>query len=55
MTATALSYIVAQQHINDLMRDAERRRLAAEVRSSRCVRLPIPRLSIRRAARTATA
>jgi len=55
MTATALTYIAVQEHINDLMRDAERRRRATEARPPRRVRLSIPRLSTRSAARTATA
>ena len=55
MTATALTYIVAQEHINDLMRDAERSRRGAEARSPRRVRLSIPRVFTRRVPRTATA
>jgi hypothetical protein len=55
MTATALTYVVGQEHINDLMRDAERRRRVAEVRSPGRVRLSIPRVFARRVPRTATA
>ena len=55
MTATALTYLVAQEHINDLMRDAERRRRVADVRSPGRVRLSIPRVFARRIGRTATA
>jgi hypothetical protein len=55
MTAAALSSIAAQEHINDLMRDADCRRRATEARSPRRVRLSIPRWTTGRAARTATA
>ncbi len=55
MTATALTYIVAQEHINDLMRDADRRRRVAEVRSPGRVRLSIPRVFTRRVARATAA
>jgi hypothetical protein len=55
MTATALTYVVAQEHINDLMRDAERRRQVAEVRSPGRVRSSIPRVFTRRVRRAATA
>jgi len=55
MTATSLTYLVAQEHINDLMRDAERRRGIAGARSPRRVRLSIPRIFARRAPKTATA
>ena len=55
MTATALTYIAAQEHIDDVRRNAERHRLAAQGRSPRRVRLSVPRLFARRAPRTATA
>jgi hypothetical protein len=55
MTASALTYIVAQEHINDLTRDAERSRRAAEANSPRRVRLPLPRVFKRSFPRTATA
>jgi hypothetical protein len=54
MTHTTLTYLAAQEYINDLMRDAERRRRVAEARAPRRVRLSIPRLFARRVARTAT-
>jgi hypothetical protein len=55
MTATSLSYVIAQEQINDLMRDAERRRRVAEVRSPGRVRLSVPRVFTRRVRRAATA
>lgn len=55
MTATSLTYLAAREHINDLMRDAERGRRVAEARCPRRIRFPIPRVFARRAARTATA
>jgi hypothetical protein len=55
MTATALTDIVAQEHINDLMRDAERGRRAAEARPRRHLRFSIPRVIARRIPRAATA
>jgi hypothetical protein len=55
VTATALTYIVAQEHINDLRRQAERHRRVVEVRAPQRVRLSIPRALARRATRTATA
>jgi hypothetical protein len=55
MTATDLTYLAAKEHINDLMREAERSRRAAEVGSPRRVRLSIPRVFTRRVPRTATA
>ena len=54
MTHTTLAYVAAQEHINDLMRDAERRRRVAQARAPRRIRLSIPRLFARRVARTAT-
>ena len=54
MTATSLTYLVAQQHINDLMREAERSRRAAGTGSPRRVRLSIPSVFARRGARAAT-
>ena len=35
MTATSLTYLVAEEHINDLLREAEHSRRAAGVRRSR--------------------
>jgi hypothetical protein len=55
MTATTFTYLVAREHINDLRREAERHRLAAEVATPRLVRFSIPRLFARRIARPAAA
>ena len=55
MTHTTLTYLAAQEHINDLMRDAERRRRVVEARAPRRVRLSIPRVFARRAAGSAVA
>lgn len=54
MTATAITHLVAQEHIKELMRDAERSRRGAEAASSRRVRFSIPRVFTRRVPRTAT-
>jgi hypothetical protein len=54
MTATTCSYLVARERIDDLRREAERHRLAAEVATPRRVRFSIPRLFARRLARAAT-
>jgi hypothetical protein len=54
MTSTPLTYIVAQEHINHLRREAERHRRAAEVATPRPVRFSIPRRFARRTARPAT-
>jgi hypothetical protein len=54
MTSTPLTYIVAQEHINDLRRQAVRHRLATDVASPRPVRFSIPRRFARRLARLAT-
>jgi hypothetical protein len=54
MTATSLTYLVAQEHTNDLRREAERDHLAAEVAAPKRVRLTVPRLLARRAAGAAT-
>jgi hypothetical protein len=48
MTATSLTYLVAQEHINDLLREADRNRRAAEVRPSRRSTLAAPRRFARR-------
>jgi hypothetical protein len=55
MTATTLTYLVSQEHINDLMREAESSRRAAEVGSTRRVRLAVSRVFTRRVPRTAMA
>jgi hypothetical protein len=55
MTATSLTYIAAQEHIDDLRREAGRHRLAAGVATPRPVRFSIPRLFARRNARPAAA
>ncbi len=55
MTASTITYLIAREHINDLIRDAERRRHVAEVRSPDGVRLSLPRVFTRRVRRAATA
>ena len=54
MTASHLTYLAAREHINDLVRDADRRRVAADARSARRLGLSIPRVLIRRSPRAAT-
>jgi hypothetical protein len=54
MTATALTYLAAQEHVNDLRREAERHRRAASSAAPKRGRLTVPRLSVRRSARAAT-
>ena len=48
MTATSPSYLAAEEHINDLLREAEHSRRAAEVRRSRRSTLATPRRFARR-------
>jgi hypothetical protein len=55
MTASTITYLVAREHISDLHRDADRHRLAAELRAALRVRLAVPRLRARRVPRAATA
>ena len=55
MFAASLTYLAAQQHMNDLRREADRNRRAAHARSAGRVRLAIPRLSRRRRAGAAAA
>jgi hypothetical protein len=55
MTAATLTYLIAQEHINDRMRNAEHRRRIAEVRAPGRFRLSLPRVFARRVARTAVA
>jgi hypothetical protein len=55
MTATPLTCIAAQEHINGLRRDAERHRLADEVAAPRPVKFSIRRPFARRIARPAAA
>ena len=55
MTATTVTYLVAQEHVNDLMRDAERCRRVAEAGGPRRIRFSIPRVFARRAAGSAVA
>ncbi len=55
MTATTLTHLAAREHVNDLLRKAERNRHRAEVSASRRIRLSIHRPFARRAGRTATA
>jgi len=54
MTATSLTYLAAQEHINDLLREAKHSRRAAEVRRSRRSTLATPRRFARRVVRPAT-
>jgi hypothetical protein len=54
MTATSLTYLAAQEHINELRHEAERHRRAAELTAPKRVRLTIPRLFARRIARATT-
>jgi hypothetical protein len=54
MTATSLTYLAAREHIDDLRRDADRHRRAAQARPARRVRLSILRALARRNARAAT-
>jgi hypothetical protein len=51
MTATSITHLVAQEHINDLLREAEHSRRAAEVRPSRRSTLSAPRRFARRVVR----
>jgi hypothetical protein len=56
MTAITVTHLAAQEHINDLLRDAEHSRRAAEVRPpSRRVTLWSRRRFARRVVRPATA
>jgi hypothetical protein len=55
VTASHITDVVAREHINDLVRDADRRRRAAEARPPRHLRLSIPRVIARRIPRAATA
>jgi hypothetical protein len=52
--STSLTYLAAQQHINDLLHEADRRR-QVEDRPRRPVRLAAPRLLARLVHRTTTA
>jgi hypothetical protein len=47
MTGT-LAYLAAQEHVNDLIREAERSRQQADVRPRRRIALALPRLVTRR-------
>jgi hypothetical protein len=51
----ALTHLVAREHINDLLREADRSRRAAQVAASRRLRLPLPHLLARLRPRPATA
>jgi hypothetical protein len=55
MTATTLTHIAAREHINELRREAERYRCAAEVTTPRGPRRSIARLLAGRVGRPATA
>lgn len=50
MTGTSLTYLAAQEHVNDLLREAESSRRAAESRPTRRVKISLPRLFRRRGA-----
>ena len=54
MTATTLTYLAAQEHVNELRREAERHRRAAELTAPTRVRLTISRLFARRIAPATT-
>jgi hypothetical protein len=55
MTATTLTHIAAAEHVNDLRREAERQRRAAEVPTPSRDSRSIPRWLARRVLRSATA
>ena len=55
MTATTLTYVAAREHNNDLRREAERNRRAADLGAPRRIILSVPRPFARRVARTAKA
>jgi hypothetical protein len=55
MTPTTLTSLAAREHVNDLLRDAERRRGINEVAAPHRTRLSISRRFARRVARPATA
>ncbi len=48
------TYLVAQEHVNDLLREARRAQQSAQLRRKRRVTLAVPRLRLRRR-RVATA
>jgi hypothetical protein len=50
-----LPYLAAQEHIKDLVREAERYNLAAEVSPPRRITLTVPRFLSRRLRRAVTA
>jgi hypothetical protein len=50
-----IANLVAQQHINDLIQDAQRRRRYIKARRPRRIKLARPRLLARRARRIAAA
>jgi hypothetical protein len=47
-----LAYLAAQEHVNDLIREAERSRQQAEVRPGRRIALTLPRFVTRREPKT---
>ena len=55
MTASHLTHLAAREHVNDLVRDADRRRLATDARSPRRLAISIPRVLARRGPRPAIA
>jgi hypothetical protein len=44
-----LPYLAGREHANDLLREAQQRRLSAEVRKPRTLKFTMPRLLTRRA------
>jgi hypothetical protein len=55
MTATAITYLAAREHINDLRREADHGRLVADARPARRIRTSVLRMFARGLPRTATA
>jgi hypothetical protein len=51
MTASRLAYLAAREHVNDLVRDVDRRRRAAGAPSRRRLSLSIQRVLVRRVRR----
>jgi hypothetical protein len=55
LTATTITRLAAREHVNDLVREAERTRRAAEVTTPRRVRRRLANRFARRVPRPATA
>lgn len=47
---TTHTYLLAQEHINDLLREARRAQRSAQIRSKRRLTFALPRLRLPRAA-----